>query len=80
MSFNFNQVLSNAYVQTGLGVLVFVFLLSLTGVCSGSDDTVVADTTTSEVAKDFHTVSSSETLDDNDNLEVIVEPEPDNSN
>ena len=74
MSFDFNQMLSNRYVQIVLGVLAFVLLTSLTGVCSGPDDAVVANTTNNEINKDFHTVSSKETIDDNKDLEIIVEP------
>jgi len=77
MSVDLNSVMSNTYVQIGLGVVGFILLVSLVSRCTEPERDAVVVTTPANTGEVLLTVSEEVTTTEDGELEVLVKAEAD---
>jgi hypothetical protein len=75
MSIDVNSLLSNTYVQIGLGVVGFILLVSLASRCTEPERDSVVITAPANTGEVLPTVSEEVATTEDGELEVLVEAE-----
>lgn len=77
MSVDVNSLLSNTYVQIGLGIVGFILLVSLVSRCAEPERDAVVISAPANTGEVLPTVSEEVTTTEDGDLEVLVEAEAD---